>query len=375
MHPADMIFYRAVSNPEQPAIIQPNLVVSYREFAEAVQAISGRVEHYGFNPQEPVAVSVHQPLHKLAVCFALLQCGISAAPISPGALPHLRPSGIHNVIFTGEGQVLAGGRNIRFEESWLKTDRKLSPPQSLESGALHADLNFFVLDRTGRPKKLIIPSGALAAEIKMLPFIGDIDHSRVLLMMSLNSPTGFIRAALNLYAGRAVCFAGTIESQLLLLNTFNIEKIECSAREAFDFVNAIDNKAYELDPLKEVAIGGGHISKELANSVRTRLCRNLVTRYHSIEAGPIAYANYSTIAGVPNAVGFVLPGVRVEIVGDDDAPVDINQKGRLRCRSEFYDRVFSANKSGQEAEAGLWCYTGDVACLTDNDLLCIFAAN
>ena len=114
MHPANMIFYWAFSNPEQPAIIQPNVVVSYREFAEAVDAISRRVNHYSFNPQEPVAVSVQQPLHKLAVCFALLRCGISAVPISHTALPHLRPNGIHNVIFTGEGQVLAGGRNIRF---------------------------------------------------------------------------------------------------------------------------------------------------------------------------------------------------------------------------------------------------------------------
>src|ERR1700692_1567797 len=126
MHPADMIFFWARSNPEQPALVQPDMVVTYRELAEAIETVSGRIEHYGFNKEEPVAVSIHQPIQKLAVCFALLRRGINVAPISRATLPYLRPSGISNLIFTGEGMMLSGGRNIRFEDSWLKRDGKSS---------------------------------------------------------------------------------------------------------------------------------------------------------------------------------------------------------------------------------------------------------
>src|SRR5262245_7235994 len=126
MHPADIIFFWARSIPEQPALIQPDMVLTYRELAEAIVAISERIAQYGFAKEEPVAVAIDQPIQKLAVCLALMRCGITVAPVGPSALPHLRANDIWNVIFTGDGLVLSGGRNVRFENSWLMRGTK--PP-------------------------------------------------------------------------------------------------------------------------------------------------------------------------------------------------------------------------------------------------------
>src|SRR5437763_52330 len=80
-HPADMIFFWAKSNPEQPAIIQHNAAVTYKQLSEAIGAISGRIEELNLDKKEPVAVSIPHPAMQLAVCFALLRCGITTAPI------------------------------------------------------------------------------------------------------------------------------------------------------------------------------------------------------------------------------------------------------------------------------------------------------
>src|ERR1700682_2324087 len=109
MHPADMIFFWARSNPEQAALIQPDMVVTYRELAEGIETVSERVARYDFSSQEPVAVSIDQPIHKLVVCIALWRSGISFVPVTPQAFPYLRSNSINNVIFTGQGLMLSGG--------------------------------------------------------------------------------------------------------------------------------------------------------------------------------------------------------------------------------------------------------------------------
>jgi non-ribosomal peptide synthetase component E (peptide arylation enzyme) len=121
MHLADMVLFWAQAAPEQPAIIQSDSTWTYREMAHAITAVSERLDALNFDRQEPVAVSISQPGKRLAVCLALLRQGISVAPVNQRALPFLRANGISNVIDSGEGQVLTGGRNVRFQDSWLRS--------------------------------------------------------------------------------------------------------------------------------------------------------------------------------------------------------------------------------------------------------------
>src|SRR5690242_5298144 len=120
MHPADMIFFWARPNPDQAARLQADTVVTYRELAVGTEAVCERVARYDLTRKEPVAVSIAHPIHKLVVCFALWRSGISFVPVTPQIFPYLRTSGINNLIFTGEGLMLSSGRNVRFEESWLR---------------------------------------------------------------------------------------------------------------------------------------------------------------------------------------------------------------------------------------------------------------
>lgn len=376
MHPVDMIFFWARSNPEHPALIQSDMVVTYRELAEAIELVSGRVAHYGFSKQEPVAVSIQQPIQKLTVCFALMRHGISAAPVSRAALPHLRSNGIYNVIFTGEGLMLSGGRNIRFEESWLKREAN-TPIARLfarDSRVGKATTIFLHSAAAGSLTKTIVPSGALMARIGMLPLIGEVNYDRALILPSLNSPAGFCRAAVNLYAGRTACFAGNDAAQLLAINTFNIDTLVCSPQHADELIEfAGKSGAYRLDSLREVWIEDGYLSKELGRTIQTRLCRNVIAGYGSAESGRIALANFDMISDVPEAVGFVVPHATVQIVDDNDAPLPPGAVGRVRCRTEFYSQLQTAAGSGSSAFNDPWWDSGDLGRLGNDGMLSIIA--
>src|SRR5947207_2388087 len=119
MHVIDMILFWARVRPNHPAVIQTDMIISYKALAEAIVAVSERLGQFKLDPREPVAVSIEQPIKQLVAIFALLHRGLTPALAFRGLLPFLRGAGINNIIYASEGHVLSGGRNIRFDDSWL----------------------------------------------------------------------------------------------------------------------------------------------------------------------------------------------------------------------------------------------------------------
>ena len=372
MHPADMVFFWAKADPGRLAILQPNLVVTYRTLAEAVESVSERLRHYDLDRREPVAVAIHHPFWQLAVCFALLRGGIACSPIGRSTLPHLRPNGINNVISAAEGQVLSGGRNIRFDPSWL---RPASGSLSLshESRATTTNMIFFTSGTTGVPKKVVMPGGIFAERIRILPFIGEAHYSRFLVVPGLNSSFGFIRTAMIMYAGKSACLAPGFELQLRLINAFNIEAIVASPQQASGLVQTLESGSkYRFRSLNEIRLAGGICSEDLAERLKLCLCRNVTIKYGATEAGPIALAHHDLIADVPSGVGYPLPGVEIEIVDENGLPVSAGTTGMVRCRSGYTANVYAAsNPECAEMAGEYWWYPGDLGRFTEAGILCI----
>jgi acyl-coenzyme A synthetase/AMP-(fatty) acid ligase len=370
MHPVDMIFFWARSNPEQPALIQSDLVITYRELANAIESVTGRIAHYGFNKQEPVAVSIQQPIQKLIVCYALMRHGVSIAPVAPRMLPHLRSHDIYNLIFMGEGFMLSGGRNIRFENSWLSGNAS----RVADCGGLADDAAMIFISPTSARslQRIVVPSDALMARVRMLPLIGETNYDRALILPSINSPSGFCRAAISLYAGRTACFAGDTPTQMLALNMFNIDTLVCSPQQATKLIDfAAKSNTYPFDSLREVWIEDGRLSTNLGRRIQTYLCRNVIAGYGSGISGRMALANFDMIADIGGAVGFIVPGASIDIVDDDGVSLPSGEQGRVRCRNEFFSAVFAASNP-ELGSADFWWYSGELGELSQDGILCIF---
>ena len=88
--------------------------------------------------------------------------------------------------------------------------------------------------------------------------------------------------------------------------------------------------------------------------------------YGSTEAGVVATAPYDMIANTRGAVGYVLPGVDVEIVSDADRLLPAGREGFVRVRSP----VLAENLAAAKAPSG-WFYPGDLGSITADGMLCI----
>src|SRR5579885_3184003 len=160
MHILNMIRYWARTDPNRLAIIQPELMTSYAALDDAIEAISARIDKMGFKPQEPVGVAISNPAIFVAAVFGLMRSGQTPALIHQNMLPFLEPAGIRNLIYDRQGQMLGGGKNIRFDTTWLPnpTDKRPTYRNSVVRGG---DLIYFTSGTTGLPKKIVQKAGAL----------------------------------------------------------------------------------------------------------------------------------------------------------------------------------------------------------------------
>jgi acyl-coenzyme A synthetase/AMP-(fatty) acid ligase len=366
MHPADAMLYWAKHYPQRLAVMLPYMAITYQAMAEAIEAASERIERFEFDRSEPVAVAIDDPAKLIAVCHALVRNGIGCAPVVQSMLPHLQSHNINTLIFSGESNVIVGGRNIRFDDSWLRNGGASTTARKAiqNDPSRYGDLIFFTSGTTGVPKKVIMSSPAFIERVNILPLTGE---------AGLASVFGFNRAATVLYAGKTVCFAYGPEAQLRFINTFGIDVIVASVQQILDILGVLEKGAkYRSESLKEVWISGGYASDEVIQRVRSSLCRNVLNVYGSSESGFVASARYDMISHIPQAVGFVRPDMRIDIVDVTGNPVPAGEEGLVRGQSRFIAEVFAAHHHEKAAEAtDAWWYPGDLGRLTEDGILCI----
>jgi acyl-coenzyme A synthetase/AMP-(fatty) acid ligase len=184
---------------------------------------------------------------------------------------------------------------------------------------------------------------------------------------------GFTRVMVRMHAGLTCCFARGAQAQLGLVNTFGIDQIVGSPQQIIELVRVVEEGGQpHVDSLREIRIGGGFTSGSLVRRVQTALCGTVITEYGATETGILAFGNYDTTANVPNSVGFLVPGLQLEIVDDADIPVPLGERGRIRFRSSYLAKVQDANTPDvNEDHEARWWYPGDIGYTTADGILCV----
>jgi acyl-coenzyme A synthetase/AMP-(fatty) acid ligase len=367
----DLISFWARVKPHQPAVIQPDMIVTYRGLEDAIEFIARRIATIGFQPHKPVAVFIEHPAKQLAVCFALQRGGLVAAPVYAGLMPHLRSVGIEDMIYESEGNILSGGRNVRFDSSWLPSGPL--PPAVPPRRRTSPNLIFFTSGSTGLPKKVVQTEAALIERMNICALSGDQSYSRVLILPGLSTNFGFNRLCEVLREGKTACFALPGEGRLIVMSTYAVDRVVGSPQQILALTELREaNPGYQLNALNTVRIGGAFASREAVKRVQTSLCRNVVIEYGSTEASLVAWAPHEMIADIPDAVGFVGPWCELEIVNDAGSVVDAGTEGRIRYRTPFFLKNNAANNPQLQIDiAGQWYYPGDIGYVTAHRVLCI----
>jgi acyl-coenzyme A synthetase/AMP-(fatty) acid ligase len=368
MYVVDMVFHWARIDPHRPAIILPELVTTFAGLADAIDSISNRIDQLGLDPREPVAASIGNPALAIAVVFALQRSGFAAAPANRALIKHLQPNGVRNLIYDVEGFVASGGRNIRFDNSWLPAASSISTSRAYRRRPV-GDVNaiFFTSGTTGLPKKFVQSRRGLDEHVAMR-FTADATRQSVLIVPRLASSFGFNRTCEILHSGKTVCYAPTPEAMLQLIALFQIDTMVASPQQALALAAFKELRPdLPVDSLQTIILGGATLGREGVRRIRATLCRTVINSYSSTEGGCAALAPLDLIEGIPGAVGFVAPWAEIEIVDHAGNPMLNGQDGVIRYRTPR----FLANVSPNGNVADQWFYPGDMGHLTDDGVLCL----
>jgi acyl-coenzyme A synthetase/AMP-(fatty) acid ligase len=373
MHIVDMVYFWARTIPQRPAVIGPAGSITYAGLAHAVEAAA---EHFAQNiadKSKPVAVSINTGSKMLVALLGLLRAGFSVVLANKAVFKHLSFTGANTLVFERGSATLDGGTNMPYDDNWISIGTKAGnenrplPQSRTEGGNIHC----FTSGTTGRPKVVVCPQSSWQQRVLFPLNSAFSNYERMLIVPGLVTSWGLSRAYEALHSGRTVCLAPPGATALWMINTYDIDTILASPQQALELAEIQENVThYPLSALKSFQIGAASISRSSVLRVKKSLCRNVIMIYGSTEAGVAALAPYDMIADVPGAVGYIMPGVNVEIVDATDRVLPVGKEGFVRVRSQVFAENMIAGKSSDK-----WFYPGDLGSITETGMLCIAGRN
>jgi malonyl-CoA/methylmalonyl-CoA synthetase len=312
----------------------------------------------------PVAFLAEPGPGHLAALLGILRAGGLAVPLSP---LHTRPE--------LEYQLANAAPVARLATPGLRATLEAAaggaPVESLDDLAARAPgplpplpaagapaLMLYTSGTTGRPKGVRLAHEAVAATVASLEtawrWRAD---DRLLHVLPLHHTHGLIVAALGaLWAGAEARFtafeAGAVWDTLAggeITVFMAVPTIYAKLMEAFRTADAAQRARWAAGTarLRLMTSGSAALPASLLEEVRAATGHTLLERYGMTEIG-MALSNPYDGPRVPGAVGTPLPGVEVDIVGDDGDAAPVGEPGELRVRST---QMFSGYHGDEAATA------------------------
>lgn len=366
MNIADKIAYRAKLEPELPAVIAGNSVVTFGMLESAVRSVAARIGAFGLAAGSVVAVSIKAPARHLAVTLALMRMGLVSAPFANEA--GLANLGEPAMALADQPFPMAGGRLcFVVDDGWFSAEAAPLPPRRSEPSAPCRIV--MSSGTTGRPKPLLLTMATLEWQLYgvELQLTASGQWSRGLVMMDLNASWSFFITLAALMNGRTMCFAATPADTLRLMSVYRCEYLMGSVFQIRSLVDAQRERYVPLPDLTGITIGGSVITTRLLADIQAMLTRRIVMAYGSAEIGSVAVEIAGGDAAMDGAAGYVQPNVELEVIGEDGVAVPAGQSGRIRMRSDFTALPTDGSPLGENG----WFAPGDVGHLDANGRLYI----
>jgi malonyl-CoA/methylmalonyl-CoA synthetase len=319
--------------------------ISYGALRASAAALSARLRD-GRRSLDGAAVAFLAPPtpEYVVALLAVLHAGGTALPLSP---LHTAPELGHLLSVADPAVVLATDDLAPRLATWgvrpinllVEADRALPAPAAVEESA--PALMLFTSGTTGKPKGVVVSHGAVAATCGSLHEAwGWRRDDRLLHVLPLHHTHGVIVALLGaLWAGarvRLLAFeAGAVWEALaeatvfMAVPTIYVRLVEALRAAAPDQASRWRRAAAGL---RLATSGSAALPAALLEEFRAATGQTILERYGMTEIG-MALSNPLGGPRVPGAVGTPLPGVQVDIVGDDGRPCGPDEPGELRVRS------------------------------------------
>lgn len=370
----DSILFQCRVQPPAAALCAPGAQVpllSYGRLEQFIHNVSRKLGAFDLPPGSIVAVDVREPVLHVAAVLALMRLGVVSASTAgsiPGGL------GVCAVL-SDRPMAEVGGRFIPVDMSW--TEGEGTPAQIPSARAIGADdLCRIILTSgtTGTPKGVGLSQRLLFDRVgRHLTVFGNRlpACSRIFCDMNLRTSLGFQFLIYTLLRGGTFFFAGdAFEFTFEALEQYKAQCVVASPAGLETFLRFYDKHALYQSKIDLVITAGDLLSQTLSDRVRSRLSSHLVNVYGSTEASVTATAPAHALSLTQRAVGYITPGVSVEVVDESGNAMRPPGEGIIRVRSAFaVDRYVGSHAESEIPFRDGWFYPGDLGTVSADGLL------
>ena len=368
MNITDPIRRHAQINPQSIAVVRLNgRSVSYRDLDRTIDAVALRALRLGIAPGARADLQLGSPYAQLVFALALARIGAAGVPKS---LPREQTA----VCFA---DAAAAGNDdaqmVAVDRGWTELpltsiDERAAP--SHQDGTATCRI-FASSGTTGTPKHVAVSHNLMARRVftKWLSVRAP-DDLRLICTISTETNYGFRSALRALWVGGLIVFATTPDLVVSGIRRYGVNTLVISPGSLQSVLSLLPADGDPFPSLTTIEVGGGLLSPRLCEHARQRLCANVVVSYGSTESGNVASAPVTSLASHAGAVGYVVPGVEVQAVDANDAPLPPGTEGILRVRSDnCVDAYFGDPATSAEIFKGGWFYPGDVGAVSPEGLM------
>jgi acyl-coenzyme A synthetase/AMP-(fatty) acid ligase len=355
-HWFDFIVFHMRAQPEKPALVMENRVVTYGMLKTGMERCARRIAGLNLVRQDPVTVLYADPIRHLTLCLALYRIGIPSLSLEYAHIRVKLPK-IGTVIVDAEAKKLGfpGERLIEATDEWFAADLPNGSAFSDGFASRHQVCRIHLTSgSTGEPKLVALTIENIGRRLQMF---FSTRWNVALNLPGFSTSLGFIPICGVLTAGQTLCFAQSSFQALRMIDLFAVDFLNAATEQLVALTRVARKSNAHLKTLRTVHVSGSMATRALLEAAVIHVCHNILCRYGNTEMGNLARTNAQEVIDRPNLVGHIEPGVEIGIFDENGKRCPDDNPGYVRAR---YD------EPGAD-----WRDTGDIGWLAPENRLFI----
>jgi acyl-CoA synthetase (AMP-forming)/AMP-acid ligase II len=367
------IQFQARSRPGAPAILTARAVVTYEELVNRSSVVMRYLHEAGVQPGDIVALNLHEPVAHCCAIIGAMAMGVPTLS-SPGNRPQFpKKLSVHTILsdqpaLTGVGQT----KILALPANWLKDAPAKGPALPIAAKPSDGIARIICTSGTTGEQKAVPFSESQLIDRVWGQIVGLrtlAGPSKTLGMMGLSSGAGFSNMMLVLMTGGTLLLVPGVAQLARVSNIYRMDRILASTAQLIAIVRQQESDSADFAGIRSMVVGGSHIPRSIAKRARA-ICRNIICLYGSTEVGVVATAPTELTIREQSAVGYLAPGVQVEIVDEGGNALGFGREGVIRVRvPNAPNRYLNDEDASQTVFRDGWFYPGDIGSLSEERLL------